>query len=43
MASATESAAQATVDDLTAKMTDQQAVIDQARHWYRDVLGSPNS
>ncbi|MFK4762517.1 DUF4407 domain-containing protein [Microbacterium sp. ZW T5_45] len=37
-ASASESAAQATVDDLTAKMTDQQAVIDQARILYQCEL-----
>jgi hypothetical protein len=37
-ASATESAAQATVDDLTAKMTAQQAVIDQARTLYQCEL-----
>ena len=37
-ASATESAAQATVDDLTAKMTAQQAVIDQARALYQCEL-----
>lgn len=36
--SATESAAQATVDDLTAKMTAQQAVIDQARVLYQCEL-----
>lgn len=36
--SATESAAQATVDDLTAKMTAQQAVIDQARALYQCEL-----
>ncbi len=36
--SATESAAQATVDDLTTKMTDQQAVIDQARILYQCEL-----
>lgn len=36
--SATESAAQATVDDLTAKMTEQQAVIDQARTLYQCEL-----
>ncbi|PVE98504.1 DUF4407 domain-containing protein [Microbacterium sp. TPD7012] len=36
--SATESAAQATVDDLTAKMTAQQAVIDQARLLYQCEL-----
>jgi hypothetical protein len=36
--SATESAAQATVDDLTAKMTAQQAVIDQARTLYQCEL-----
>lgn len=36
--SASESAAQATVDDLTAKMTDQQAVIDQARILYQCEL-----
>ncbi|WP_091227572.1 DUF4407 domain-containing protein [Microbacterium sp. 3J1] len=36
--SASESAAQATVDDLTAKMTDQQAVIDQARVLYQCEL-----
>lgn len=36
--SATESAAQATVDDLTAKMTEQQAVIDQARVLYQCEL-----
>ena len=37
-ASASESAAQATVDDLTAKMTAQQAVIDQARVLYQCEL-----
>lgn len=37
-ASATEAAAQATVDDLTAKMTAQQAVIDQARVLYQCEL-----
>lgn len=37
-ASATESAAQATVDDLTAKMTAQQGVIDQARILYQCEL-----
>lgn len=37
-ASATESAAQATVDDLTAKMTAQQTVIDQARALYQCEL-----
>ena len=36
--SATESAAQATVDDVTAKMTAQQAVIDQARTLYQCEL-----
>lgn len=36
--SATESAAQATVDDLTAKMTAQQGVIDQARILYQCEL-----
>ncbi|MBT2483706.1 MULTISPECIES: DUF4407 domain-containing protein [unclassified Microbacterium] len=36
--SATESAAQATVDDVTAKMTEQQAVIDQARALYQCEL-----
>ncbi|WP_350351091.1 DUF4407 domain-containing protein [Microbacterium sp. A8/3-1] len=36
--SATESAAQAKVDDLTAKMTAQQAVIDQARTLYQCEL-----
>ena len=36
--SATESAAQATVDDLTAKLTAQQAVIDQARILYQCEL-----
>ncbi|GAA1228208.1 hypothetical protein JOF42_000096 [Microbacterium phyllosphaerae] len=36
--SASESAAQTTVDDLTAKMTDQQAVIDQARILYQCEL-----
>ena len=36
--SATESAAQATVDDVTAKMTAQQAVIDQARVLYQCEL-----
>ena len=36
--SATESAAQATVDDLTAKMTAQQSVIDQARVLYQCEL-----
>lgn len=36
--SASESAAQATVDDLTAKMTEQQAVIDQARVLYQCEL-----
>jgi hypothetical protein len=36
--SATESAAQAKVDDLTAKMTAQQAVIDQARILYQCEL-----
>ena len=36
--SATQSAAQATVDDLTAKMTAQQAVIDQARTLYQCEL-----
>lgn len=36
--SATESAAQASVDDLTAKMTEQQAVIDQARALYQCEL-----
>ena len=36
--SASESAAQATVDDLTAKMTEQQAVIDQARALYQCEL-----
>ncbi len=38
--SATESAAQATVDDLTAKLAEQQAVIDQARALYQcELLG----
>ena len=37
-ASASESAAQATVDDLTAKMTAQQTVIDQARALYQCEL-----
>ncbi|WP_407359134.1 DUF4407 domain-containing protein [Microbacterium sp. LTA6] len=37
-ASASESAAQATVDDLTAKMTTQQGVIDQARALYQCEL-----
>ncbi|WP_435747798.1 DUF4407 domain-containing protein [Microbacterium sp. PMB16] len=37
-ASATESAAQTTVDDLTKKMTEQQAVIDQARTLYQCEL-----
>jgi len=37
-ASASEAAAQATVDDLTAKMTAQQAVIDQARALYQCEL-----
>lgn len=37
-ASASESAAQATVDDLTAKMTAQQDVIDQARVLYQCEL-----
>lgn len=37
-ASASEAAAQATVDDLTAKMTAQQAVIDQARVLYQCEL-----
>lgn len=37
-ASASESAAQATVDDLTAKMADQQGVIDQARALYQCEL-----
>jgi hypothetical protein len=37
-ASASESAAQATVDDLTAKMTAQQGVIDQARALYQCEL-----
>lgn len=36
--SATESAAQATVDDLTAKMAEQQTVIDQARALYQCEL-----
>ncbi|MEV8249588.1 DUF4407 domain-containing protein [Microbacterium sp. NPDC076768] len=36
--SATESAAQATVDDVTAKLTEQQAVIDQARILYQCEL-----
>lgn len=36
--SASESAAQATVDDLNAKMSDQQAVIDQARALYQCEL-----
>ncbi len=36
--SATESAAQATVDDVTTKMTAQQAVIDQARVLYQCEL-----
>ena len=36
--SATESAAQATVDDVTTKMTAQQAVIDQARTLYQCEL-----
>ncbi|WP_417509091.1 DUF4407 domain-containing protein [Microbacterium sp.] len=36
--SASESAAQATVDDLTAKMTEQQGVIDQARALYQCEL-----
>lgn len=36
--SASESAAQATVDDVTAKMTAQQAVIDQARALYQCEL-----
>lgn len=36
--SATESAAQATVDDLNAKITEQQAVIDQARILYQCEL-----
>ncbi|WP_144874855.1 DUF4407 domain-containing protein [Microbacterium sp. 1.5R] len=36
--SATETAAQATVDDLTAKMTAQQGVIDQARVLYQCEL-----
>ncbi|MGO2746068.1 DUF4407 domain-containing protein [Microbacterium sp.] len=36
--SASESAAQATVDDLTAKMADQQGVIDQARALYQCEL-----
>lgn len=36
--SATEAAAQAAVDDLTAKMTAQQAVIDQARTLYQCEL-----
>ncbi|MDQ0642953.1 DUF4407 domain-containing protein [Microbacterium murale] len=36
--SASESAAQATVDDLNAKMTEQQAVIDQARALYQCEL-----
>ncbi|MDQ0728119.1 DUF4407 domain-containing protein [Microbacterium sp. W4I20] len=36
--SATESAAQATVDDLTAKMAEQQKVIDQARALYQCEL-----
>ncbi|MFT4260480.1 DUF4407 domain-containing protein [Microbacterium sp.] len=37
-ASASESAAQSTVDDLTAKMAAQQAVIDQARTLYQCEL-----
>ena len=37
-ASASESAAQATVDDLTAKLTAQQGVIDQARTLYQCEL-----
>ncbi|WP_067195446.1 DUF4407 domain-containing protein [Microbacterium sp. XT11] len=37
-ASASEAAAQATVDDLTAKMTAQQTVIDQARALYQCEL-----
>ena len=37
-ASASESAAQATVDDVTAKMTAQQGVIDQARALYQCEL-----
>lgn len=36
--SASESAAQSTVDDLTAKLTEQQAVIDQARALYQCEL-----
>lgn len=36
--SASESAAQATVDDLTGKMADQQSVIDQARALYQCEL-----
>ncbi|KDA06764.1 hypothetical protein DC31_07040 [Microbacterium sp. CH12i] len=36
--SASESAAQATVDDLTTKMADQQGVIDQARALYQCEL-----
>ncbi|MFS0853797.1 DUF4407 domain-containing protein [Microbacterium sp. 179-I 3D4 NHS] len=36
--SASESAAQATVDDLTAKLAEQQAVIDQARVLYQCEL-----
>jgi hypothetical protein len=36
--SASESAAQATIDDVTAKMTAQQAVIDQARVLYQCEL-----
>ncbi len=36
--SASQSAAQATVDDLNAKMADQQAVIDQARALYQCEL-----
>lgn len=36
--SASQTAAQATVDDLTAKMTEQQAVIDQARALYQCEL-----
>lgn len=37
-ASASESAAQSTVDDLTTKMSDQQGVIDQARALYQCEL-----
>lgn len=37
-ASASEAAAQATVDDLTAKMAEQQGVIDQARALYQCEL-----